>query len=383
MTAVQPGLLADPAVPGLALLLDDARLGRWLEAHGQRLRERRYVRYKPGTSCVVGLRLDSGWAFALATSAAGRPKLDKLGGPGQGLLALDERHGLALASIWADRDLPALADLPRAVARLLPDLGPHEVRTLVHKPHRRWVGLVEAPGAPRPVLLRAYRRARAADAASRLKLARRVGRVVQVPRLLARTTRYAALAVEFVPGEPLHAPSVAGAAGAPLAEVGRALARVHRREPAGMPPTDVADPAATVDLVATLLPHLRPRASDLLAALVARRPARPEPRVCHGDFSLDQVVVRADGGLAFVDWDRGGAGAPGADLGSLVASGLAGPALGELQAGYEDVRALPPDLDWYVARARLLRLAEPFRTASPGWAVEVEERVAALEESWA
>ena len=382
MTAVQPGLLADPAVPGLALLLNDARLRRWLEAHGQRLRERRYVRYKPGTSCVVGLRLDSGWAFALATSAAGRPKLEKLGGPGQGLLALDEGHGLALASIWADRDLPALADLPRAVARLLPDLGPHEIGTLVHKPHRRWVGRVEAPGA-RPVLLRAYRRARAADAASRLKLARRVGRVVQVPQLLARTTHYAALAVEFVPGKPLHVPAVPGAADAPLGEVGRALARVHLQDPAGMPPTDVADPAATADLVATLLPHLRPRVSDLLAALVARRPGRPQPRVCHGDFSLDQVVVRADEGLAFVDWDRSGAGAPAADLGSLVASGLAGPALGELQAGYAEVRALPPDLDWYVARARLLRLAEPFRTASPRWAVEVEDRVCELEEGWA
>jgi len=284
--------------------------------------------------------------------------------------------------MWADRDLPALADLPRAVHRLLPELGPHEVRTLVHKPHRRWVGLLEAPGAPAPVLLRAYRRARAADAASRLRLARQVKRVVQVPRLLARSTRFAALAVEYVPGEPLHT-AAPGPAGVSLAEVGRALALVHRRVPVGMPPTDVADPADTVDLVATLLPDLRPRVTDLLAALVTRRPGRPEPGVCHGDFSLDQVIVRPDGALAFVDWDRGGAGTPADDLGSLVASGLDGPALADLCAGYADVRPLPSDLGWYVARAKLLRLAEPFRTASPRWSVEVEERVAELEENWA
>jgi aminoglycoside phosphotransferase (APT) family kinase protein len=384
MSSAQPSLLADPAVPGLGLLLDDARLRTWLEERGQHLLRRCYVRYKPGTSSVVGLRLESGWAFALAVSAEGRPKLAKqrsLTAAGD-LLAFDAELDVLLAPVWGDRDLPALADLPTAVGRLIPSAGSFELATLVHKPQRRWVGLVHAPALAQPVLLRAYRRSRAADAANRLKLARQVRRAVRVPRLLGRSTRYAALAVEYVPGRTLQAALDAGPARPGVLEAGRALARVHDRTPAGMPATDLADPAATTELVGAVLPHLRNRVEDLLAALQSRRPPAAEPAVCHGDFSLDQVVVDADGALAFVDWDRGGAGVPAADLGSAVASGLDDGTRADLFEGYTEVRPLPPHLDWYVAQAKILRLADPFRTASPCWAAEMEERVEDLEVGW-
>jgi Ser/Thr protein kinase RdoA (MazF antagonist) len=301
------------------------------------------------------------------------------------VLALDGERDVLLASVWGDRDLPALADLPRLVGRLVPSAGSHEVETLVHKPQRRWVGLVHAPVLAQPVLLRAYRRSQAAGAASRLKLARQVRRAgaVQVPRLLGRSARYAALAVEYVPGRTLPAVLATGQARPEVLETGRALARVHGRTPAGMPAIDLADPAATVELVGAVLPHLRHRVDDLLAALESRRPPAAEPVVCHGDFSLDQVVVDADGGLAFVDWDRGGAGVPAADLGSAVAAGLDDDTRAQLYEGYTEVRPLPPHLGWYVAQAKVLRLADPFRTASPCWAAEMEERVEDLEEGWA
>jgi aminoglycoside phosphotransferase (APT) family kinase protein len=385
MSSAQPRLLADPAVPGLGLLLDDARLRTWLDERGQRLLRRCYVRYKPGTSVVVGLQLVSGWAFALAVAAEGRPKLDKLQHRAgeEDVLAVDPEHDILLASVWGDRDLPALAALPRVVGRLLPQVGPHEVATLVHKPQRRWVGLLDAPSLAQPVLLRAYGRSRAADAAQRLRLARQVRHAVQVPRLLNRSNRYAALAVEYIPGRTLQAVLASGPARSEVVETGGALARVHGRGAAGMPATDLADPAATVELVGAVLPSLRSRVEDLLAALGSRRPSRPEPSVCHGDFSLDQVVVSTAGTLAFVDWDRGGAGAPAADLGSAVASGLDDATRGALLEGYTEVRPLPSDLDWYVAQAKLLRLADPFRAASPCWAAEVEARVEDLEEGWA
>jgi aminoglycoside phosphotransferase len=385
MSSAQPSLLADPAVPGLGLLLDDARLRTWLEERDQRLLRRCYVRYKPGTSVVVGLQLASGRAFALAVSAEGRAKLDKLRhrAGDEDVLAVDPEHDLLLASVWGDRDLPALAALTRVVGRLVPHVGPHEVATLVHKPQRRWVGLVDAPSLAQPVLLRAYRRGRVADAAQRLRLARKVHRAVEVPRLLNRSNRYAALAVEYVPGRTLQAALASGPAQAEVVETGRALARVHGRAAAGMPATDLADPAATVELVGAVLPSLRLRVQELLTALGSRRPPRPEPSLCHGDFSLDQVVVSTAGTLAFLDWDRGGAGVPAADLGSAVASGLDDATGLALLEGYSEVRPLPTDLDWYVAQAKLLRLADPFRTASPCWAAEVEARVEDLERTWA
>jgi aminoglycoside phosphotransferase (APT) family kinase protein len=385
MGSAEPSLLADPAVPGLALLLDDARLRSWLDERGQHLLRRRYVRYKPGTSAVVGLQLESGGAFALAVSAEGRPKLDKLQGRAADgdMLAMDREHQVLLATVWGDRDLPALADLSRAVGRVLPAAGPHELATLVHKPQRRWVGLVHAPALAGPVLLRAYRRNRAADAAQRLKLAQHVGGAVGVPRLLGRSARYAALAVQYVPGRTLHAALATGPARSEVVDTGRALAAVHGQSPAGMPTTDLADPAATVQLVGAVLPHLRHRVDDLLVALESRRPPVTEPTVCHGDFSLDQVVVDPAGALAFVDWDRGGAGVPAADLGSAVASGLDEGTRADLFEGYTQVRPLPLHLDWYVAQAKILRLADPFRTASRCWAAQVEERVEDLEEGWA
>jgi Ser/Thr protein kinase RdoA (MazF antagonist) len=216
-----------------------------------------------------------------------------------------------------------------------------------------------------------------------LRLARRVRRAVQVPRLLNRSNRYAALAVEYFPGRTLQAALASGPARSEVVRTGRALARVHESPATGMPATDLADPAATVELVGAVLPPLRPRVEDLLAALASRRPPGTEPRVCHGDFSLDQVVIGSAGTLAFVDWDRGGAGLPAADLGSAVASGLDDATRTALLEGYTEVRPLPADLGWYVAQAKLLRLAEPFRTASPCWAAEVEARVEDLEEGWA
>ena len=53
----------DPAVPGLAVLLDDEALGRWLSEHMQttarvRVRYLRHLRYKHATSCVLAGDVD-------------------------------------------------------------------------------------------------------------------------------------------------------------------------------------------------------------------------------------------------------------------------------------------------------------------------------------
>ncbi len=384
MTGTAADRVEDPAVPGCGLLLDDPSLREWLAGHDQQLLERRYVRYKPGTSCVVGLRLRSGWAFALATSAAALPKLTKLAeqAPAGGVLALDPGRRVLLATAGADRDLPALRDLQRAASRAMPVPGPYEVSTLVHKPQRRWVGLLETSPGSAPVLLRAYRPQRAADAARRLKLARRVADAVEVPRLLGRSSRWAVLAVQYVPGQTLADALEHGPAREDVVATGEALAAVHGIRPDAMPETDLAAPAATVALVGALLPHLRRRTLDLAARLDATRPPAPELTVCHGDFSLDQVVIGPAGRPAFVDWDRGGAGAPAADLGSVAASGVDGATLEALHEGYAKVRAVPARLDWYTAQARLLRMADPFRTAQPGWSAAVEARVTDLERDW-
>jgi hypothetical protein len=60
----------DPALPGLALLLDDAAVATALR---ERLPEARvraarstYIRYKPGTNCLVAFELDTAEGSRLA-----------------------------------------------------------------------------------------------------------------------------------------------------------------------------------------------------------------------------------------------------------------------------------------------------------------------------
>src|SRR4029078_7430413 len=92
-------------------------LGEW----GQTLLCRHYLRYKPGTSCVLALELASGRAFLRHGADADRGKMDKWVARAQpaDVLAYDRCAGLLLASSSADRDLPALADLAGSVQTLL------------------------------------------------------------------------------------------------------------------------------------------------------------------------------------------------------------------------------------------------------------------------
>ncbi len=119
----------DPALPGLPVLLDDAALTGWLAAHGLGPARRRYLRYKPGTNCLLGLDLagDSGARSAVLTTwAPGRSrKLDRAraAAPPGAVLAADEERGLLLTAPCADLRLPAVAALGRdlgVLAGLLP-----------------------------------------------------------------------------------------------------------------------------------------------------------------------------------------------------------------------------------------------------------------------
>ena len=157
----------DPALPGLPVLLDDAALTGWLTAHGLGPARRRYLRYKPGTNCLLGLDLagDHGPRPAVLTTWAPgcSRKLARArdAAPPGAVLAADEERGLLLTAPCADRRLPAVAALARdlrVLEGLLPDadLTGARVTPLRHKPARRWAARLAGPGLE-PVLLRAHR----------------------------------------------------------------------------------------------------------------------------------------------------------------------------------------------------------------------------------
>lgn len=111
------------------------------------------------------------------------------------------------------------------------------------------------------------------------------------------------------------------------------LARLHRLDPLALDlPEDLRRRAGRGDHVARLLdrwgdqvPRARPEhrgpLGAALAALRASQPAEVPPRLLHGDFRLDNVVVDPASGVvrAVLDWELATVGDPRTDLGSLLA----------------------------------------------------------------
>ena len=386
--------MVDPQVRGAAVLTDTDALAELLAVTDEALLQRPYLRWKPGTSCVAALELASGPAYAAAFSATASAKLAKTveQAPAGSVLLADQDLGVLVARPSADRDLPALRDLGRAVARVkrhhprsaagrAPGDGDlssavGRIETLAYKPFRRWVGSTGQTG----YVLRAYRRGDMERARAGLKTARRLlGR--RAPEPIGRSRGQGLLVQAWVPGESLDRALAAGVASVDtLSTVGRTLARVHQHQP---PPSakPVADATldAAVGLLRALDPDLGRRAARLAARLELSHPEDQQPVFVHGDFSVDQVVLGPDGPV-FLDWDRAGVAAAAVDLASMRAAGLDPKSWHRVLDGYREVRPLPRDLVWHVAAALLERAPESFRNGHREWLSEIGQQLADVEQ---
>lgn len=381
----------DLALPGLCVLLDEDAVSSLVGAPVRRT----YLRYKPGTSCVLGATamLPDGLAdiFVTAYDSDGTVKADKVlaEAPLGSVLAFDRVAGVVAARSVADRDLPLLGVLDnerrrrRCLERVLPEHGGlrgARLSTLRYKPMRRWVGLVE-PEKGQPFVVRAYRPEAAEAAAAALRVLE--GRGPCTPRLLGTDPSLGLLAVEYLPGRLLQ---TVPAHDTDLRNTGRALARLHSLSSAGLPTRTGADEAeairATARQVAVLLPDVAHEVCRLAEQLAPLLGGGPDTSVTlHGDFSADQVVVAPSGQVALLDLDRAASGHPAIDLASFSAAlmtdevlqGGAGARPDDdthgMLAGYAQLRPLPVDDEITVRTAALLlrRAGEPFRLCLPDW----------------
>ncbi|WNB87129.1 phosphotransferase [Cellulomonas sp. ATA003] len=419
----------DP-LTGLALLLDDDALAERLGAPVSR----GYLRHKRGVSCTLALDVGGRPAFALAYRP-GAPKLAKTVAAARpdDLLLVDDAAGVVVARPPADRDLPALARLARDPARLLARVGvrgigvrgvgvrgvgdpadPAEpaadpaasgLRTLAHKPQRRWVGLL-TPASGEAVVLRVHR---PADTLATLGGTRALqGAGLRVPQILGADATRGVVALTWVPGTGLHRLLAAGTATADdLRATGAALAALHALPAGALPvrsaPDEVTDLRRAAEAVSSLDPTLAGRAHALAERLaVALSDRRTSPVTVHGDFSADQVVIDADGTVGLVDLDAVGGGEAEGDLGSAIAAlhsgavrgadrlgpwaaaDVTGPA-SALLAGHEAAGcAATVDEDRlrvHTAAALLRRAVDPFRRCSPRWPDEVARLLTTAEDA--
>ncbi|UFU03791.1 hypothetical protein LQF12_04040 [Ruania suaedae] len=387
----------DPALPALPVLLDDHALQQWLAEHLSTplIARTRYLRYKPGTSCVLGVEVCIGEeqsARTIVVTALTPGEVGKLvktaeRAPSASVLAMDHSGAMLVTTPAADRDLPALASLavPRRreamLQRALPlawgDRG-GPVRELAYKPQRRWVGRADLRSGT--VLLRAYRPADLAAAAARIRALRAEG--PRTPVLLGIDRRRGLAAVEFLPGSALTAPGAAE-----LRSLGVALSTLHRSG-AALPTAQPGDHReavlAAADQLALLLPAVGPVARRIAAAATAAGGGQGWAQVpVHGDLSLDQAILGPDGEIALIDLDRAARGPAETDLASFTAEAHlrgkdAAAMLADVRAGYR----LPVDrerLRLLTAGQLLLRAAEPFRCRRPDWAESTAALVAAAD----
>lgn len=383
----------DAALPGLALLLDSEQLADRL---GLDAIAGPYLRYKPGTKCVLAFRAgDRGDALMAMAYPPDRYRILRgrrsLREAGRAVRFFDDLC-LAVLPATLDRDLRALERLaePERRERLLESLlGPRAadttLRLLRHNPNRRAVLRLDGPQGP-VALGKVHAKGEWAQVLENARLSEARGGA----RVLGVAEDRRLILYEWIAGRPLWSEDEGLAEAAALTAAGAALARLHRASPGSARTITAADErdelAASVQALTALLPALGPRARALAATAAEQLEDHDRtPALLHGDFSADQVVLGPSGPV-FIDWDRAAAGDPARDIGSFLArldvqaldgdlpASEAARARQAVLSGYAVERPVPQGVPAQQARALLALLPEGFRQRRADW----PERAAAI-----
>lgn len=395
----------DPGLPGLAALLDKEWLTEKVRAlspfDGLRLLQIDYIRYKPGTSCVATLILESAagqrrYLSAKALTPARfavswhHPKRQKLVSEGDPLapLALPDLC-IILSYPQHDRSLPALSLLNASAERdaqlraWLPEMPAKarlELNILRYKPERRLLALLSCNGKPWATL-----RFASAGRYEAMLAGNRLGNAIGEIDLLATLPESRLLITRWIEGETLCPEQGGSLPEQDLFQLGARLAGVHHLDMAltDAPSQSGVDEAWQVlNTLRAILPEQAAQFTSLLIGLQTKLDNQVLRRVpSHGDFTIDQVVKRAAcGQLRMIDWDRASTGDPAADLATFharlelqVIEKTLSPlqvsrAVAALHAGYRQQSGeLPLQLGDRTALALLQLAVEPFRKRAAGW----------------
>jgi aminoglycoside phosphotransferase (APT) family kinase protein len=412
----------DPALPGLSTLLDPeafaARVRRalpYLDVESARLT---YLQYRPGTSCLVGYRLqgDQGWELDVAATCYRSNERKKLtrareavfrgGSCGAGVFVLEDCASV-MTIFPRDRRLRSLQRLAdqdgrrRVLTELLPghpELRRGRLYSLGYKPEHRHVALFHADNGTR-VIIKAYTRGRYETARQAATFFNSHGRF-RVPRLIGVSDRRRLLAFEWLPGRALDEPLTS--ATPPLTSVAvaaAALAEFHNQNPYRLPlhdrRKDEVSLLTTAKAIRYLCPDQGERACHLACHLAERlRDNTPAPRALHGNLQPRHVLL-TENAVAFLDLDKAARGNPAIDLGNFLAHLellLVGGVLTSTVAinlrnafleGYQAMehRVAPAWIELGTAIGLFQLALHPFRVRVPDWPTQVGQildRCAAL-----
>lgn len=319
------------------------------------------VRYKPGTSLVLGVRQGDahGWVAAYADPTKLAKTRHRARRSGAVVVDVGGLPQTAAGTIAADRVLgPILRRGRRALGEAWGDT------VLRYNPHRRLVVRIGDLAV----------KVAATDATPLTAHLAEAG----LPVLPSRPV---ATGMQATPwwgdGDLADHPDADAAAAA-----GRALAAIHHApwQVAGeLAPSTTGDAELTgaVQAIAVLDPGLGARA-ERLAGGIHRLPVGVRSGAVHGDFTADQVLV-GDGDVRLIDFDRAGLGEPERDLGAFAAGELLagrGTALTDALRDAYDGEVDELAVARWTATAALQRAVEPFRTGDPAWPTAMRHAVA-------
>lgn len=400
----------EPGIPGLALLLDDEAFTSMLQLRcpdaGVRSAIARYVRYKPGTDCLVGYRIEYGRGevdvYAKAFRRGDRSRLDKamaqevITGPlGSGRFVLEDSE--VVVSMFPNdsrlRSLRRIAGDDRSllerISRDLPELRDATVTRLRYKPERRFVARLDVDGKA-AALLKIYGRDGYSVARFAAESLRRAQGGPERQTLIFRSDRRQVLVFNWLDGIELGDLLRRREAQADILErTGAALAALHALEGKGLRISRARDTSNVVTLeeltkwIVAVLPWASRRIRRLSrnVANALDESARGIVRIVHGDFYASQVLIEGDT-ARLIDLDEARMGDPLEDLGNFAAhldrqavhgeidQSAADLAVTALLTGYSaergaEIPARQLAANHAVALFRLL--PAPFRLRDPAW----------------
>lgn len=406
LTSTDKGLInRDRSLKGLATLFDSNLLREQLTRINDSAIDvptRQYIRYKPGTNCLVSYRgnaetgIPSIYAKAYADKFAVKVAKDSrriirgwsLDGrmwalPKQRVLVrqfpLDAR--LRSLKVLADRDSQSLF-----VRRLFPNqisVEGTKFETLAYKPERRFVArLIGVDG--HELVLKFYKSRAFSRSLANLRYLKSIGFAL-LPQLVAKSKRHRVLALSWHPGSILREQLVSDAVIDKTTEtVAAMLASLHEQTTSSNLATwsvqhEQHRLQALTNTLGILVPKEAKRTQQLCDDIGRQLAMAPSSkRVIHGDFHSKQILVN-NGDVRLLDADELAVGPAQLDVGTFVAhlyrdclSGRVDPSVVSQTVdtflnAYQAAGGRIDHLNVYTALALLKFSHHPFRACENNW----------------
>jgi len=398
---------SDPALPGLAVLLDPDRFAQTLRDLSPQVQidsvQNTYVRYKPGINCLAVYQVQSAGTVAnVYATVQGIGASDKLhkssripqvpGALGLGVVVLEDLS-MVVSCLPNDRKLRAVKRLADHESRrnllrhTVPDRGDlweSGLRELRYKPRRRYVAQLVVDEQPKAAL-KVYTKSSYGIALGKIQLFASQTAFRTAP-LLGHCDRHNLVVFEWLPGDRLFEMILnTGDDLRGIGQVGASLGHLHSLTLNHLPvvtrEAEVARLLEAASELGVVCPHLHQDAQRLARQIADRLVQEPGiSRTIHGDFYAKQVLLDRNE-PAFVDLDEAAIGDPASDLGrftahleyvavcgDLAASRVERVSAELLEGHHSTIRHDPsPRLPLYQAAELLHLTTQPFRYRHRDW----------------